>query len=749
MNVNDAISTGQTPGTTGPRGGNAVRSIDQATTDLGNGLRELVLSVPGVHCGACIRVIETGLGALSGISVARVNLSQRRIRVIWNASETSGDFILARLEELGFKAHLPDTNREDAANDARYRGLLLALAVSGFAAGNIMLLSISVWSGADASTRDLFHWISALIAIPAVAVAGRPFFSSAGAALVARRLNMDVPISLAVILALTLSVFETSRGGPHAYFDAVVTLLFFLLIGRTLNHLMRRRSRGAAAQLSRLAPHDAILLQSDGTRTEIAVSALRVGDRVLIRSGDRVPVDGITLDTPVIVDAAMVSGESAPVSLADGEPLNAGMLNRGTAFHMQATAIASDSFIAEITRLMEAVEGAKTRYRRLSDRAAGIYAPTVHIVAGLTFLFWWLTSGDLHRAAYTAIAVLIITCPCALALAIPTVQAAASNRLFRIGVLLKDGDALERLSDIDHVVLDKTGTLTDQRQIIANSADIDDMALALAAALAAASAHPRAQAIRDLASARGLAAPIHAAPREYPGYGLELVDGDRILRLGRADWAVDAVTNDAAGDTILAVDGMQRATFRFVEVLRPGARMIAADLATRGLDVEMLSGDHQTPVRRMADTLGIPDCRAGMSPAGKLARLDEIAESGRKALMVGDGLNDGLALSAAHASIAPSEASDVGRSAADLVFLGRSLGAVTEAIDIARKARALMRQNLVLTLTYNLVAVPIAVTGLATPLVAAIAMSLSSVVVTANAMRLALMPVPTERGDGS
>ena len=749
MSVSEIRPAGQEPPMTGGSGDTtAFRLVEEAAASLGDGRRQLILSVPAVHCGACIRAIEAGLAAQPGILDVRVNLSLRRVRVVWREDTTTGAAVLAGLKRLGFEAHVPDPDREAAGDEARYRQLLLSLAVSGFAAGNVMLMSVAIWSGAEASTRDLFHWVSGLIAIPAVAVAGRPFFSSAAAAIAARRLNMDVPIALAVLLALVLSILETARGGPHAYFDAAVGLLFFLLIGRTLDHLMRRRARGAAVLLSRLAPRSAILVQSDGRLSDIALAALVPGDSVLVRPGDRVPVDGTVLEGPALLDVSIVTGESSPVSAAAGMCLSAGMLNLGTAFRLRATAPASESFIAGVTRLMEAAEGAKARYRRLSDRAAEIYAPAVHVVAAVTFLAWWLASGDPYHAAYSAIAVLIITCPCALALAVPIVHVVAASQLFRSGVLLKDGEALERLAQIDHVVLDKTGTLTTGTARVANADAIDDRALALAAGLSRISSHPLAQAICVLASARGIAPCALAPPREIAGFGLELADGAGTLRLGRAGWAGRASV-DAAGTTILARNGTVLAVFDFDETPRPGIRAMVRSLTTRGINVEILSGDHAVKVGRMARAFGIPAWRAAVTPAGKQARLGELTASGCKVLMIGDGLNDGPALSAAHASMAPSEASDIGRNAADLVFLGDSLAAVPYAVDMACRAQAMMLQNLALALVYNLIAVPIAVTGLATPMVAAISMSLSSLVVTANAMRLSLVPPladPVETG---
>lgn len=714
----------------------AIPDLDARTADTAvrrrGGRCELVLSVPGMHCGACMRTIETGLAAAPGVVEVRVNLTLRRVRVVWREGVTTAAAMLSALRTLGFDAHIPDPDREAAGDDARYRRLLLSLAVAGFAAGNIMLMSIAVWSGADASTRDLFHWLSALIAIPAVAVAGRPFFSGALAALAVRRLTMDVPISLAVILAVALSLVETARGGPHAYFDAAVGLLFFLLVGRTLDHLMRRRARGAATLLSRLAPRHALRVTGDGSVRDVDVAQVSAGEVLLVRPGDRIAVDGEVLDGPGLVDTAIVTGESAPVTLRTGDELSAGMLNLGDGFRMRATRPASESFVASVTRLMEAAEGARAGYRALSDRAAEVYVPAVHAVAVLAFLGWWAASGDAWHAARIAVAVLIITCPCALALAVPMVHVVAAGRLFAARILLKDGAALERLAAVTHVVLDKTGTITTGEARVADGGRIDAAALARAAGMARASSHPKARAIGALADARAITPDDCEGVSEHVGDGLEYrVDG-QCFRLGRGDWA-----GRSDGDMVLGRDGEVLACFGFEEVLRPEVAGTVRALSGLGLGVEILSGDRSERVEVVAAAAGVERWRGEVPPGAKNARLGELQAAGERVLMVGDGLNDGPALGAAHASIAPSGACDVGRTAADLVYLGDSLGAVSSAVDCARRARTLMRQNLALAALYNLVAVPVAVAGLATPLVAALAMSLSSVLVTANALRLA------------
>lgn len=699
---------------------------------VGDGIRQTDLSVPSIHCGACIRNVETALAALPGVETARVNLSTKRATIRWH--DGAPPPFIETLRRAGYDAHVYDAGAE--VKDTAFSELIRALAVAGFAASNIMLLSVSVWSGADSTTRDLFHAISAAIALPTLAYSGRVFFRSAWRALRHGRTNMDVPISIGVLLAFGMSVYETATHGSHAYFDASVTLLFFLLIGRTLDHLMREKARTAVKGLANLASRGALVLQGDGSRVYMPVNEIAVGMTILLAAGERVPVDARVLAGHSDIDSALLSGESAPLAAAPGTSLQAGVLNLTGPLTLIATAAAKDSTLADMVRLMEAAETGRSHYRRIADRASQLYAPVVHATAFLTFIGWMIATSDLHRAVTIAIAVLIITCPCALGLAVPMVQVMAARRLFENGILLKDGGALERLAEIDTIVFDKTGTLTSDMPRLIDPAAIDAGALQIAAAIAGHSRHPYSRAIEA-----ACAAPTHAiapdAITELPGCGLEARIGPHLYRLGRANWALSHSTTGDAG-LVLAKDGVSLAHFQFRDRLRANTHD-ALKALRQDFDIEILSGDHDAAVGRIAGELDVR-YSAGMLPAGKVARIRDIETTGHKVLMVGDGLNDAPALAAAHASMAPATAADIGRNAADLVFLHESLDAVPQAIGTAREAAKLVRQNLMLAVGYNLIAVPIAIMGYVTPLVAAIAMSSSSIIVIANALRLGGSP---------
>ncbi|HMM89111.1 heavy metal translocating P-type ATPase [Bradyrhizobium sp.] len=705
-----------------------------ASRIVGDGLRQTDLSVPAMHCGACIRTIEKALGELAGVESARVNLSSKRVTVRWYADGTPPPLI-ETLEHAGFQAHLFEF--EPDSGDGERSELVRALAVSGFAASNIMLLSVSVWAGAEAETRNLFHWLSALIALPALAYSGRIFFRSAWQAVRHGRTNMDVPISVGVLLAFGMSFYETIVHGPHAYFDAAISLLFVLLVGRTLDRMVRERARLAVNGLARLSARGAFVLRQDGTQLYLPTNEIRAGMTIQLAAGDRVPVDATVARGTSEIDVSLVSGEHAPVRVAAGSVLRAGTLNLTGPLTIVAAATADDSFLGEMMRMMEAAEQGRSGYRRISDRAAGLYAPAVHLTALLTFAGWLVATADVHHALTIAIAVLIITCPCALGLAVPMVQVVAARRLFEAGIMVKDGGALERLAETDTVLFDKTGTLTVGVPRLIGSSDTSREITAVAAALASHSRHPYSRALAEASS--DLPAPHVAFDEisERPGYGLEGRSRSAVYRLGRPDWALAAEAGSMSGheSVVLAKDGRRLADFRFEDRMRADAAAAVAGLKAIGFQVEVISGDREAAVRPIAAQLDVPWLAAAL-PGDKIARIAALEGSGRKVLMVGDGLNDAPALTAAHASMAPASAADVGRNAADMVFLHESLAAVPLAISIARRAGRLVRQNLALAVIYNVVAVPIAILGHVTPLIAAVAMSGSSILVVANALRL-------------
>ena len=700
--------------------------------------------IPDMHCIACVRRIEESLAQLDFVDHARANLTQRTVQVDWRGDVGTARALSETLEEQGFSATvLHAAEQAEATGKKSYHRLLSCVAVSGFAAANVMLLSVSVWSGATGETRDLFHLISGLIAIPAAAYAGRPFYGSALAALRNWRLNMDVPISLAVVLALAMSVVESLRGGEEAYFDAALMLLFFLLIGRTLDAMMRDRARNAVDVLSKMAAKGAVRLTSDGSREYVLADALSPGDRIFLAAGERVPTDGIVRSESGELDRSLVTGESQSVQVNAGEPVEAGTLNMAGPMEIEVTKTADQSFLGEVTAMIAAAETGRSRFIKLADRVAGYYAPAVHLFALAAFVGWMIaTAGNWQVSLYTAIAVLIITCPCALALAVPIVHVIAAGELFSHGILAKDGTALERLNEIDAVVFDKTGTLTRGRPMVVHST-LDEEDLRIAATLAEASRHPAAHAVAGFANAQDTSKVQLENIREWPGCGVEAIWNGAVVRLGRSDWVEEIALPCPEGrerptttHVAFAIAGKFSSEFQLADTLRLEAAHTVRSFDEAGFKIQILSGDNLLAVKNAADELGIADYKADQKPADKIRCLEELSDAGHRVLMIGDGLNDGPALAASHVSMAPSSGSDVGRQAADFVFTTERLGPVVHAWHVARKANALARQNIGLAICYNCVAIPLAMAGFITPLVAAVAMSASSIVVVANSLRL-------------
>ncbi len=683
------------------------------------------LTVPGMKCAGCIGKIERELAKTPGITGARANLSAKRVAITHDPALDEGA-LTAALLALGFESQ-PVADNPLASDDAERRRLTRALGVAGFGMMNIMLLSVSVWSGADGATRALFHWLSALIALPVIAYSGRPFFASAWMALSHRRTNMDVPISIGVILATCMSLYETVTGGAHAFFDSAVMLLFFLLAGRALDAEMRTRTRaGIGALLGRMGK-SASVIGPDCTARRVAAKDLLPGMLVLVAAGEALAADGEVVEGASTLDNAMLTGESAPEPVGQGSVVHAGAINVSAPLRIRLTHVAEDTALAEIARLMDEAGQSRSAYVRIADRASRLYAPVVHALALAAFAGWMIAGAGWHASLTIAIAVLIITCPCAMGLAVPAAQVVASGALLRRGLLVKDGSALERLAECDVAVLDKTGTLTlgSPRPDLSK---LDAEARAVALGLAQTSRHPL---------SRGLAAALRAAEVEPAQIeGLAEVGGKGVT--GR--WQGNAVALEKPEDAGQALAtglriGQRLHTIPFSDPLRPDAAATLAALAAEGLPTRILSGDRAAPVAACAAALGIPS-QGEADPRAKLAALEALKAAGHRPLMVGDGLNDGPALAAAHASIAPGTASDASQQAADAVFIGEALMPVALAVRVAKATMRIVRQNFGFSIAYNVLAVPLALTGQVTPLVAAIAMSVSSLVVIANSLRL-------------
>jgi len=731
-----------------PRKPDTIASPDAFVVEDDNGYFCLNLMVKNMHCAACISTIENAMLKLQDVKHARVNMSTQRVAVQWQGDTLDGRQIIRKLWQLGYPSAPYDPLKLKNQKNDEERFLLATMAVAGFASANVMILSVAIWAGVFSdmgdATRNLFHWISALIALPAVVYSGRPFFRSAYQALKNMRMNMDVPISVAVILASSMSLYQTTQGARDAYFDASISLLFFLLIGRYLDFRARSKARAVAEHLLVLGGTPARVIDASGDERLIPADAVKPGMIVSVLPGERIAVDGVILSGTTDVDQSMISGETLPVSCRVDDVVFAGTLNLNGSITIRVTSLSDRTLLADIVRLMENAEQGRARYVSIADKVAKIYAPVVHVLAAVTFVGWMVWgNGGWQPAMMSAVAVLIITCPCALGLAVPVVQVVASGVLLKHGVIMKSGDALERLADIDTVVFDKTGTLTDGVPEFMNSNNIANDDIIRALALAKHSHHPLSKSLTFWAAKNSLKSSLAVDDfLEVPGQGLQgTVDGVKI-RLGRLDWCNE--DNDLTGNQQntmsiwLSVNGHPPVCFKFKDRTRVDAKTTIQQFKDKGLKVILLSGDHENVVSAVADELTIDEWHSSLLPAGKVDALERLEITGHKVLMVGDGLNDAPALSAGHVSISPSSAVDISKSAADFVFQGADLIPVFNTWMLAKRAGMRVKQNFALAFIYNVIAVPVAMAGLATPLLAAIAMSSSSILVTLNALSLRL-----------
>ncbi len=688
----------------------------------------LDLMVLGLTCGACVWLIEQTLASDPTILKARVSLTTRRLSVEWNGAPEQADAIALRVAQLGFRVAPWTPACLAAGDDAERRSLVWALGVAAFGSMNVMLVSVAVWAGTDMgeATRSLMHWLAALFGMPVIVIAGMPFYRSAWRALRNGRANMDTAISLAVLLTGAMSLSETLRNGAYTWFDGATLLLFLLLIGRVLDRAARSKARRAAAELLALQQGSVTRIDADGVARLIAVDAVQRGDLLLVATGERLVIDAST-NADAILDMAVITGESLPQNFEAHAVLPAGALNIGAPIRVTALSTSADSSLTTMVRMMDRAGEARGRFVALADRIAGYYVPVVHALALLTFLGWWLGMGiHWQTALVIGVSVLIITCPCGFAIAVPSVQIVTVGSLFRKGILVTSSTALERLAQADYVLFDKTGTLTaGHPTLLADAArSVEDEHLA--ASIALASRHPLARAlVRAVPDAA-----VMPGVQEVPGAGLSVGD----IRLGSPQFCGMADT-DTGMSLVLARPGYAPVVFRFSDQLRDDAAQTIRDLRALGIEAELLSGDAASAVDDVADAVGITRRTARATPADKAARLDVLRAEGRKVLMVGDGINDGPALAAAHVSASPAGATDLAQAASDFVLQSGQLHVLADAVVAARKAQKIAVQNITLSLVYNVIAVPLAIFGLVVPPVAALVMTSSGLVVICNSLR--------------
>lgn len=697
----------------------------------------LQLIVGGMHCAGCAFKIEKALNANENVQ-ARVNVTEKRLNLQWQGQPQEGNALVEQVRILGFELS-PLTVARQSTDDGR-KTLLRSMAVSGFAAGNIMMFSFALWftpvGEMTASVRHIFHWFSALLALPTITYAGQVFFKSAWRALRHGRGNMDVPIAVALVLASALSLQQTIVHGTYVFFDSVTMLLFFLLVGRHLDARARAHTRDAAADVLALMQGDATVIEQDGSLQRLPASALAPGMTMRVAKGETILADGRLL-ADTLMETAAFNGESVPRIITAGQDIYAGMINLGEAVQVTVQRAQDSSVMSEIAALMEKANQSKAKYVQLADRISSWYTPVVHVLALLTFLGWWQFSGAPWQLAIMyAATVLIITCPCALALAVPVSQVVAVSTLFRKGLLMKSADAFERMAAIDTIIFDKTGTLTTgELKLLSDVDDIPDHEKLALSAVAAQSSHPLSRAIWR-ALGKGHPLPQVYDIREVAGAGIEgVVDGVQI-KIGSARFfALASMDEDNASQVYCRCGADAVRVLSFSDELYDDAVLALKKLADQ-YRIVLLSGDHAAVTKAVAQKLGISLFYAGVDPLRKHDIVAAERAQGARVLMVGDGMNDAAAMSCATASLSPSTAVGIAQNAADIVYQSRGVMPVVHALETACRVERVIKQNFIMALLYNVLAVPLAVVGLVTPLIAALAMSTSSLAVILNALRL-------------
>jgi heavy metal translocating P-type ATPase len=720
---------------------------------------EIGLFLDGLRCSGCVARVERLLRETAGVRSASVNHTNHRALVGYDPAAVDPDALVARVATLGYEATPFDPDALERPSLRSAREALVRVLVAAFLAGNVMMFSaalyIGSYQGIDPDVRAGLRWLALALSVPAITWCAAPFWRGAFAGLRRREITIDVPIALGIAVAWGASLVGTLQGVEHVFIDSATMIVFLVLLGRTLERSARARASGAVERLVALAPERALRRGADGALADVLARSLVAGDRVVVAPGQAFPADGLLVAGATEVDEALFTGESRPVARAAGQRVTGGSRNVLAEVEAEVLAPIAEGTLARLAGLLERAQADRPRVQRIADRVAAVFAPTVLAIAAATALGWRLAGASWLDVAMTASAVLIVACPCALGLATPAAMAAALGRAAKFGVLFKSGEAIERTAAARAALLDKTGTVTEARLAVEDVAAAPgwtaDRVLSLAAAVEGRSTHPLAVAIREEAERRGLAPAAFDERRAVAGRGVVArAQGGGVAAVGSQALleesgvalppalAAAAEVQAARGASLafVAAGGEAVGVLALTDPPRPDAAEAVARLRRLGLRVSLVSGDHADAVRLAAERAGIEDALAGVRPEEKVERVHALRAAGAVVLVAGDGINDAAALAAADVGLAMGRGADVAVHAADAVVLAPRLGALADAVGLARAALRRVRENLGLAVLYNLLAVPLAAAGWLEPLAAALAMSLSSLVVTANATRL-------------
>ena len=719
----------------------------QAFADAIDSRAEATIYVGGMYCAACGWLIETTLAKVPGIASVDVNPVTHRVRIHWHTADLGLGRILALLADLGYDPQPLAPESAARPEIAEQRTALKRMLVASLGMMQVMMFAVGLYAGdfqgMDADMQRFLRLVSFIVTTPVVFYSARPFFAGAWRGIVSRMPGMDLPVSIAVSTAYIGSVYATLTNGPAVWFDSVVMFVFFLTLGRFLEMRARHRSIDRSTALSTVLPNTVTRVDGDEQLT-IPASQLLSGDVVLVRPGESIPADGVLIDGQTTVDEALLTGEAEPRPKSTGDALVAGSVNLDGIVTMRVEKTGSDTTLGTISRMSERARYARPAFVQLADRVASYIVVAILLVAVLVGTYWYFAAPD--RAFVITLSVLVVTCPCALALATPAAFAAAGTRLSELHLLVTNGNAIEALSRSTRILFDKTGTLTRGLPVIVSTQIFDDafnemQCLRIASALETVSTHP-------------IATAFTMTENEIVADGQRVATGDGVAgtiagqrwRLGRQEFVsstiMDAVDQDKSTSVYLGTAGHLVARFDLDDEIRPGADKTLAQLSQLGLQLALVSGDNKEPVRRVASALHIEDCHSGCTPEDKLAIIRSAQEAGETVTMVGDGINDAPVLAGADASVAPVHGALLAQTSADIILLGDALEPVATGILLARKTMRIVKQNIAWAIVYNATALPLAAMGYVPPWAAAIGMSASSLIVVLNALRLSRYGAP-------
>ncbi|MFM2645984.1 heavy metal translocating P-type ATPase [Vibrio diabolicus] len=693
---------------------------------------EVTLSLEGVSCAACAWLIEKQVSNTAGLVSIRVNTTTNRALLAWDNTQVRLSELLSVIHKLGYKAAPFEADKQEASYHRMMKQYLYRLGIAGLATMQVMMLAVAlyleVFGDLEPEFKNYFRWVSLIFATPVLLYSALPFYLNAWRSIKGRTLGMDVPVSIALIFAYVASLIATVTEQGEVFFESTSMFTFFLLVGRFLEMRARRKAAAASGNLLKLIP--AIATTLDGE--QIPVKTLKVGDRIRVLPGEHIPADGKVISGRIHIDESMLTGESVHVVKREGDAVYAGTLNGDESFELEVMSCKADSMISNIVRLQDEAQHSKPKIAEIADVVARYFVGAILIISAGTWFYWHQTKPD--DAFWIMLSVLVATCPCALSLATPTALTCATSRMGNFGILLRKGHVFETLCKINHLVVDKTGTLTKGDIEICDTKVLSDLpkedCLSLAAALEAHANHPIARSFASYANDDFVVYEV----QNVIGSGIEGIWNGKIVKIGSAVF-VQGKESDESHAVYLSVDGEHVASFYYRDPIRKESKAFVQRFADAGIKTTLLTGDSLSNARPVANEIGIDHVVASAKPEDKLAYLKSLDEDSIT-MMVGDGINDAPTLAGAHLSVAMGGGTDVAKASADMTLLGDNLEKLLEARLLALRTRKIIRENLAWSLGYNLLILPLAVAGLVAPYIAVVGMSASSIIVVSNSLRL-------------